>query len=67
MHRRCGVAVEVEGDRHGGVAEHLGDELRMHTLAEQERRRCMARVVRSHDRNARMLEKPPPKEAISRA
>jgi hypothetical protein len=43
MHGRSSVGVEVERDRHGGVAEHLRDELRVDALAEHERRRGVQR------------------------
>jgi hypothetical protein len=60
MHGRRGVTVEIEGDRHGGVAEHFAHEFGMYALTEQECRRRMARVVRPHDRDTGPLPQPMP-------
>jgi hypothetical protein len=60
VHGRRRVTVEVEGDRHRRVAEHLRDEFRMDTLAEHERRRGVSCVVGSDDGNASAFEEPMP-------
>ena len=55
-HRRDDVRVEVERDRDGGVAEHLGDDLRMHASAKQDRRGRVAEVVEADPLEACALE-----------
>jgi Phage Terminase len=60
VHRRRRMAVGVERDRDGGVAEHLRDELRMDTLAEHQRRARMSSVMRSDHRDVGPLEQSVP-------
>ena len=45
VHGRGHVAVEVEWDPAVGMAEHLGDDLGVHVLFEQQRGRRVAHVV----------------------
>ncbi len=53
LHRRDDVRVEIEGDRDRDVAEHLGDDLRMHASAEQDRRGRVTEVVEADPLEAR--------------
>ena len=39
------MGVSVEGDGYGGVAEHLGDYLRVDSFAQEERGARMAEIV----------------------
>jgi hypothetical protein len=41
------MRVDVQSDAHGGVSEHLGDDLRVDVLAEEKRRARVAEVVES--------------------
>ena len=55
-HRRGDVAVEVERDRDRRVAEHLGNDLRMHAATQEQRRGGVAQIVEADPRQPRVLE-----------
>jgi hypothetical protein len=50
------VRVGVERDGDAGVAQHLGDHLRVHVLGEQERGARVPEIVEAYLRQARPLE-----------
>src|SRR5665647_1411044 len=57
LHRRYGVRVGVERDRHGGVPEALRDDLRMDAGLKGERRVSVPEVVQADLRQHRLLDR----------
>ena len=50
------MGVGIQGDGYAGMAQHLGDHLRVHILGEQECGARMPEVVEANLRQARPLE-----------
>ena len=47
MHRRRCVGVQIQSDRDLGMAEHVGNNLGMHSLREKQRGRGMSKVMKA--------------------
>ena len=56
LHVREQVRVDVQGDADGGVSEHLGDDLGVDVLREQQRGAGMAEVVKANLWQPRVLQ-----------